>query len=120
METGEFAAKMPMSFVMGVPGFGRQSQCWVMSLAKLTYETLFCWKVSSTPRAAEARALQRFSLSVNCMAFVGHSLLHMGHRIHNGEVMWAFLFITGTLLFCTIVTYFKAFSTTIQHLKHKT
>ena len=40
MDVGEFAANIPMSFVMGVPGFERQSQCCVMSLAKLTYETL--------------------------------------------------------------------------------
>ena len=49
MDTGEFEAKMPMSFIMILPGFGRQSHCCVMSLAKLTYETLFFLKVESTP-----------------------------------------------------------------------
>lgn len=70
-----------------------------MSLAKLMYDTLLGLKVSRTPRAADARALHRFSLLVNCMAFVGHSLVHMGHRMHNGEVMWAFLLIISGRLF---------------------
>ena len=90
MDTGEFEAKMPMSFIMILPGFGRQSHCCVMSLAKLTYETLFFLKVESTPYAADASALQMFSLCVSFIAPFGHSCEHMGHRMHFGERFWAF------------------------------
>ena len=99
METGEFAANMPMLFVMGVPGFGRQSQCCVMSLAKFMYVTFWGLNVLRTPSVADARAFERFSLFVNCMAFVGHSLVHMGQRMQRGEVIVALLFMICGRLF---------------------
>src|SRR3989304_6769297 len=89
-ETGESAAKMPTSFIMTSPGLGEQSQYCVISLAKLTYDTLPFLKVESTPYAADASALQRFALCVNFMAPVGHACEHAGQREHKGETFLAF------------------------------
>src|SRR3972149_1268201 len=90
METGEPEAKMPTSFIMISPGLGRQSQYCVMSLAKLTYDTLSLLKVDSTPYAADASALPRFSLCTSFMAPVGQASEHKGQRMHKGETFRAF------------------------------
>ena len=81
---------MPISSIMMLPGFGMQSQCWEISLAKFTYVTLFFLKVESTPYAADDSALQMFSLCVSVMAPFGHSCEHIGHRMHLGERFCAF------------------------------
>src|SRR5512137_775189 len=61
-----------------------------MSLAKLTYETLFGLNVDKTPNAADANALLRFSLSTKRMASMGQASMHIGQRIHNEDVFFAF------------------------------
>src|SRR3990170_2196179 len=91
IETGELEAKIPMSFIVISPGLGLLSQYCVMSLAKLTNETLSFRNVERTPNAAEASALQMLSWCRSFMALLGQALEQNGHRMHRGEVFFAFL-----------------------------